>query len=62
MITTFITTHTPQVGNQKEQNNNMLVGRKTMGSSKMQDPNLVTDRTREEILALKEEIVVRIYI
>ena len=33
-----------------------------MDSSKMQDPNLVTDRTREEILALKEEIVVRIYI
>jgi len=46
------------VGNQKEQNNNMLVGRKTMDSSKMQDPNLVTDRTREEILALKEEIAV----
>jgi len=43
-------------GNQKEQNNNMLVGIKTMDSSKMKDPNIVTDKSKEEMLALREEL------
>ena len=47
--------YTPQVGNQAKQNNNMLVGNKTM---MMKDPNFVTDGRNEEMLSLKEEVAV----
>ena len=45
--------YTPQVSNQKEKNN-MLEGSKAM----MKDPNFVTDGSKEEMVALREEIAV----
>ena len=46
--------YTHQVSNQKEKTNNMLEGSKAM----MKDPNFVTDGSKEEMLALREEIAV----